>query len=146
MVLRLHSISRWCYLHKIPFAPRLIQAFLHVFFKCVLPPECSIGSGTALHHHGWCTAIDTNVEIGRACDIYNLVQIGDHDNEQTGLPARIIIGDRVSIQPGARVLCKSGTLTVGEQCTIGANSVVESDVPAHSIVMGVPARITRKES
>ena len=25
MLLRLHSIARWCYLHRVPFVPRLIR-------------------------------------------------------------------------------------------------------------------------
>lgn len=145
MLLHLHSISRWCYLHKIPLVPRLIQGVIYVFFKCFLPPECSIGPGTRLYNHGWGIGIHPNVKIGRDCNIYNLVEIAGMDNDQTGSPVRIIIGDRVNIHAGARVLCKSGTLAVGEESTIGANAAVESDVPAYSLATGVPARISRKE-
>jgi serine O-acetyltransferase len=141
MVLRLHSISRWCYLHKVPFVPRMIQLWIHLFFKCVLPPECSIGPGTRIHRHGWCVGIDPNVEIGRDCDIYNLVHISAWESPQNGPPTRIVIGDRVKICSGAKVLAQSGTLTIGEGSTIAANAAVLSDVPAHALVSGVPARI-----
>ena len=73
MLLRLHSISRSCYLHGIPVIPRFIEAVTRVLFKCLLPPECSIGPGTRLHHHGWAIGIDPDVKIGRECNIYNLV-------------------------------------------------------------------------
>jgi serine O-acetyltransferase len=140
MLLRLHSISRWCYLHKIPVIPRVIQGVIQLFFKCILPPECSIGPGTQLHRYGWCIGLHPNVEIGRDCNVHNLVEITGCDTQQTGSPVRIIIGDRVKIHSGAKVLCKSGTLTIGEGSTIGANAAVESDVPAYSLVTGVPAR------
>jgi serine O-acetyltransferase len=55
-------------------------------------------------------------------------------------PVAIVIGDRVSILPGAKILCKSGTLTIGDDSIIGANTVVLSDVPPNSLVMGIPGR------
>jgi serine O-acetyltransferase len=118
----------------------MIQVVIQLFFKCILPPECSIGPGTRLHHHGWCIGLHPNVEIGRDCNIHNLVEITSCEGQQTGSPVRIIIGDRVKIYAGAKVLCKSGTLTVGEGSTIGANAAVESNVPAYSLATGVPAR------
>lgn len=146
MPLRLHAISRWCYLHKISLIPRVIQAAIHLLFKCILPPECSIGAGTRLYHHGWCIGLHPNVEIGRDCNIHSLVEITSCDSQQTGSPVRIVIRDRVNIYAGAKVLCDSGTLTVGEGSIIGHNAVVESDVPPGSLVTGVPARCSRLNS
>jgi acetyltransferase-like isoleucine patch superfamily enzyme len=40
------------------------------------------------------------------------------------------------------VVVTSG-VTIGERCVIGANSVVTSDIPAHSVAAGVPARVLR---
>jgi serine O-acetyltransferase len=48
-----------------------------------------------------------------------------------------IIGDRVDVGAGACVL---GSVTVGHDAVIGANSVVVRDVPPHAVVLGVPAR------
>ena len=145
MLLRLHSIARWCYLHKIPFVPRVIKGLIFLLFSCILPPECSIGSGTRLWHHGWCIGILPSAEIGRNCNIYNQVEIAGGDDDQTGPPVRIIIGDRVNICTGAKVLCKSGTLTIGEGSTVAANAVVLSDVPPYSLAVGVPARCIPKK-
>jgi serine O-acetyltransferase len=47
------------------------------------------------------------------------------------------IGNRVEIGAGACIL---GAVTVGDDSVIGPNSVVLRDVPAGSVVMGVPAR------
>jgi serine O-acetyltransferase len=51
------------------------------------------------------------------------------------------IGHRVDIGCGACIL---GGVTVGDDCTIGANAVVTVDVPPHSMAFGIPARITRR--
>ena len=44
----------------------------------------------------------------------------------------------VVIGAGAKIL---GNITIGEHVRIGAGSVVIDDVPEHSTVVGVPARI-----
>jgi serine O-acetyltransferase len=54
-----------------------------------------------------------------------------------------IIGNRVDIGCGACIL---GGVTVGDDCTIGANAVVTTDIPPHSMAVGIPARIIRKPS
>jgi serine O-acetyltransferase len=146
MLLRLHSIARWCYLHHVPFAPRLIKSALYVFFNCILPPECLVGSQTRFHHHGWCVLVHPSVEIGEGCNIYNQVVIGGGHDGPDGPPIRIIIGNNVNISAGAKVLCKSGTLTIGDGSTIGANAVVLSDVPPNSLAVGMPARCIPKRS
>jgi serine O-acetyltransferase len=48
------------------------------------------------------------------------------------------IGDRVDIGCG---VCILGGVTVGDDCTIGANAVVTVDVPPDSMAFGVPARV-----
>lgn len=51
-----------------------------------------------------------------------------------------MIGDNVTIFAGAKVI---GNIRIGNNVTVGANSVVTSDVPDNAIVAGVPARILR---
>jgi len=48
------------------------------------------------------------------------------------------IGDRVYFGVGAKIL---GNVHVGDGAVIGANAVVIHDVPAHSVVGGVLARV-----
>jgi acetyltransferase-like isoleucine patch superfamily enzyme len=45
------------------------------------------------------------------------------------------IGANATILPGVRL---------GEGCVIGAGAVVTGDVPARSVALGVPARVTRE--
>lgn len=58
-----------------------------------------------------------------------------------GIPT---IGNNVTIFAGAKVF---GKITIGDDVVIGANAVVTKDIPSHSMVAGVPAKIikTRKE-
>ena len=51
------------------------------------------------------------------------------------------IEDRVSIGSGAIIM---GGVRIGEGAMIGAGAVVTRDVPANTVVAGVPARIMRK--
>ena len=52
-----------------------------------------------------------------------------------------IMGDRVYIGGGAKIL---SNVHVGDGAVIGANAVVIHDVPAHSVVGGVPARVIKE--
>lgn len=45
---------------------------------------------------------------------------------------------------GACIVCTSGTLVVGRNSVVGANSVVTRSVPPYSVVAGNPAKIIRR--
>lgn len=139
MLLRLHSMARWCHLNHIPVIPQVVKVILYICFNCILPAETSVGAGTTLHHHGWCILIHPSVEIGSGCNLYNQVVIGGGHDGPDGPPIRIVIEDNVNIGTGAKVLCKSGTLRIGQGSTVAANAVVLSDVPPNSVAVGAPA-------
>ncbi|WP_279187282.1 serine O-acetyltransferase [Bacteroides acidifaciens] len=52
-----------------------------------------------------------------------------------------VLGDNVTVTCGAKIL---GGVKVEDNVVIGANAVVVKDVPANTIVAGVPAYIIRK--
>lgn len=60
--------------------------------------------------------------------------LGDKDTPKFGLPT---IEDNVTIYTGAVVV---GNITLHEWCVIGANSFVNMDVEAYSVVAGLPAK------
>jgi serine O-acetyltransferase len=120
---------------NVPLIPTLIQRFIRVIFSCEIPSTVSIGSGTKFVHNGLGVVVHSNAKIGSNCRIYQNVTIGGRHNR--GCP---VIGDNVFIGAGACVL---GGVTIGDGAMIGANAVVITDVPAKTVVGGVPADVLR---
>jgi serine O-acetyltransferase len=50
------------------------------------------------------------------------------------------IGDGVTISAGAKVF---GGISIGRQAVIGANAVVNEDIPDFAVAVGVPARVVK---
>jgi acetyltransferase-like isoleucine patch superfamily enzyme len=117
--------------------------FSGVRLECWRGAFISIGDGTYLNR-GTEIVAGRSVTIGRDCKIARDVIIMDTDQHGMGdndppiAPVRI--GDRVWI--GARAIILKG-VSVGDDSVIGAGSVVTRDVPALSVVAGVPARLLR---
>jgi serine O-acetyltransferase len=53
---------------------------------------------------------------------------------------RIVIEDDVILAPGAKVLCKEGTLRVRRGTVVGANAVLLQSTGENEIWAGMPAR------
>jgi serine O-acetyltransferase len=109
--------------------------------RCLAPPMQSIylptpdiGPGLFLHH-GFATIVSAR-RVGANCSINQQVTIG---SDASGNPE---IGDNVHVHCGAKVL---GRITVGDNVVIGANAVVVKNVPPNCTVVGVPARIVRRD-
>ena len=86
------------------------------------------------------------IEIGKGCFIGRDVVIRSYDaheikKEGYQVSAPIVIGDHVWIGQGATIL---KGVTVGEGGVIAAGAIVTKDVPAHSIVAGVPAKVVEE--
>ncbi|MGO4680971.1 acyltransferase [Microbacterium sp. 2MCAF23] len=77
-------------------------------------------------------AVLTNDEFPRAVNLDGSLKSGD-DWHAVG----VVIGDGASI--GARAVCIA-PLTIGAWALIAAGAVVTKDVPAHALMVGVPAR------
>lgn len=96
----------------------------------MLGAHTDIGAYTLLvAKHG--IEIAENVQIGSHCAIYSFSTIDDTQGKVT-LKKNCRIGTHSSIMPG---------VTVGENAIVGAYSFVTKDVPPHSTVVGVPARL-----
>ncbi len=92
-----------------------------------------IGAGLFIEH-GFSTIIACN-HIGENCWINQQVTIGYSDTVHCPY-----IGNNVQIKAGAKII---GNVRIGNDVIIGANAVVVKDVPSHSIVVGVPAKIIK---
>lgn len=129
-----------------------------VWFFCHLQKGCRIGKNCSL---GQNVNISNNVKIGNGVKIQNNVAVYEgveieddvfcgpscvftndltprakypkgHENYK-----KTLIKRGASIGANATVVCGH---TVGEWALIGAGAVVSSDVPAHALMLGVPAR------
>jgi serine O-acetyltransferase len=99
-----------------------------------IPFETQIGSGFYIGHFGG-IFISSLCVIGRDVNISQDVTIGR--TVRNGIPGSALIGDRVYIGPGAKVV---GAVRIGDDVAIGANCVVTRDAIDSSIVAGVPGR------
>lgn len=98
----------------------------------------TIGPGFRIYHTGGFIHIGPKVKIGKNCTILPGVVFGNKsESEDEGLAK---VGDNCYIGIGAKIL---GSVTIGNNVVIGANSVVTKDIPDNAIVAGIPAKIIK---
>jgi serine O-acetyltransferase len=125
-------LARW----RVPWASRITRKLGLVLFSAYLPSEAEIGEDTVLGYGGIGVFVHPRARIGRRCHLSHFVSIGGMGGQE-GVPT---LGDYVRVGTGARIL---GPVHIGDFATVGANSVVVRDVPAGTVVFGVPARVVK---
>lgn len=132
----LYRIARWLHVRGLNGLAKLttwINFYLHgteISSRCEIGPYFFMphASGTVIGAH----------RIGSHAVIYHQVTLGARLIE-FGDEGRPSLGDRVVVGSGAKVL---GELSIGDDCRIGANSLVLESMPAKSKALGVPATIS----
>ena len=83
-----------------------------------------------------------DVKIGPQCGFYTALHPLDAELRATGAETAkpIHIGNNVWFGGGVRVL---PGVTIGDNCVIGAGSVVTHDIPANSLAFGNPCKVVR---
>lgn len=131
-----YRVARYLHQRGVPFLPRLIDYFNRFVFACWLPHTASIGSRLVLGYGGLGVVIHGSTVIGDDVQIDQGVTIGGNATAY-GAPT---LEDGIYVGAGAKIL---GPITIGHDSVIGANAVVVKDVPANSLVVGVPGRVVR---
>lgn len=103
-------------------------------------PGATIGKGLFIDHGNGVVIGETAI-IGDNVTLYQGVTLGGTGKEKG--KRHPTIGNNVMISAGAKVL---GSFTIGENSKIGAGSVVLSEVPPNSTVVGVPGRIVKRDN
>ncbi len=149
-----------CYVHESSFIDDDVQIgngtkiwhFCHVQSGARIGENCSLGQNVNISNH---------VTIGNGCKIQNNVSIYEgvelEDDVFCG-PSCVFTNDltprakypkghanykRTWIREGASIGANATVVcghTIGKYAMIGAGAVVASDVPAHALMLGVPAK------
>jgi serine O-acetyltransferase len=129
--------SRAAMLAGIPVVPKMLTYLNLVLFGLEVTPRCEIGPGIFFAHPVGCVIgawrIGSNVTVFQGVGLGALYPDMSFDKA-----LRCEIGDNVFLGAGCKVL---GPYNIGNNVTVGANSVVMSSVAPNQTVFGVPARV-----
>ena len=123
----------------VPVLPRVVSLITRSATGIEIHPAADIGEAFFIDH-GSGVVIGETASIGDNVTLYQGVTLGG-----TGFATgkrHPTVGDNVTIGSGAKLL---GPIVVGSGAKIGANSVVITDVPANSTVVGNPGHPVRVE-
>ncbi|MBC7959956.1 MAG: serine O-acetyltransferase, partial [Vallitaleaceae bacterium] len=130
-------IAHWLFIRKKYFLARWVSQKAARRTGIEIHPGATIGKGLFIDHgHG--VVIGETCEIGDNVTIYQGVTLGGTGKEVG--KRHPTIGNNVMISAGAKVL---GSITIGDDCKIGAGSVVLVDIPPYATVVGIPGRIVK---
>ena len=137
--------------------PLFRRAFLKIN-KVKFGKYCFFGHGFHLYKSDANLIIGDRACFGENCGLYvhGHIEIGEDFLAAPGLMinsgshnietleptyGKIIIGDRVWC--GVNVTVVAGA-NIGDDCVIGANSLIRSNIPPCSLAVGIPARIIKR--
>lgn len=103
-------------------------------------PGATIGKGLFIDHGNGVIIGETAI-VGDNVTLYQGVTLGGTGKEHG--KRHPTVGNNVMISAGAKVL---GSFTIGDNSKIGAGSVVLSEVPPNSTVVGVPGRVVKRNN
>ena len=121
-----------------------VGAFVEIQKSATIGKNCKISSHTFICEG---VHIEDNVFVGHNVTFINdkyprsTAEDGSLQTESDWKVIETYIKKGASIGSSSTIL---GGVTVGENAIIGAGAVVTKDVPANSIVAGVPAKIIKK--
>ena len=141
----------------------IIAKPIRKFVAQVIAPNCPFNSLRILLYRMCGFKIGKNTFIGMRCYLddrhYDLLTIGNNCTISYGVyfachgktqgPHRITIKDGVYIGMAARVILGKSeghpdiNVTINENSYVGACTLVNKDVPARAVVVGIPCRVIR---
>ena len=129
-----HRIAHWLWKQGRTMLAQHIQSHVSQRFGVDIHPAARLGQGVFIDHATGVVIGQTAV-VGDGVVMLHGVTLGSNGKENGDRHPKV--GAGVFIGAGAELL---GNIRIGEGARIGAGSVVLSDVPAETTVVGVPAR------
>lgn len=129
-----HRLYKW----HLKLIARMISYLTRIITGIEIHPAARIGRRFFIDH-GEGVVIGETTIIGDDVLLYQQVTLGG--TGQDSGKRHPTIGNHVIVGAGAKVL---GGIIIADHVRIGAGSVVISDVPSHSTVVGVPGRIVQR--
>lgn len=114
--------------------------------SAILSNSVTIGEGTCFMAN---STVNADTKIGKQCIVNTSASI-DHDCEigdyvhvspNASLAGNVSVGELSHIGIGASII---QGINIGKNVMIGAGSVIINNIPDHSIVIGVPGKIIKK--
>jgi serine O-acetyltransferase len=138
--LQTQRVSHWLWSHGRESLALFFQNRMSTEFGVDIHPAARMGRGIMLDHATGLVIGETAV-VGNNVSILQSVTLGGTGKDEKDRHPKI--GDGVLISAGAKIL---GNICVGEGAKVGAGSVVLENVPAHTTVAGVPAKVVGRPS
>ena len=131
----IHRVSHWLWSHGLRLLARVLSQVARFYTGVDIHPGALIGERLFIDHATGVVIGETAI-VGSDVTMYQGVTLGGtgkgHGKRHPTICDRVFIGNNANML---------GNLTVGENSRVGAGSVVLSDVPPNSTVVGVPAHI-----
>ncbi|HEY0829072.1 MAG TPA: serine O-acetyltransferase [Bacilli bacterium] len=134
-----HRIAHWFYKAEWFTLARTLSQTSRFITGIEIHPGAVIGRRFFIDH-GMGVVIGETCEIGDDVVLYHGSTLGGTGKEKG--KRHPTIGNKVVIGAGAKVL---GSIKVGDNSIIGANSVVLQEVPPFCTVVGIPGRVVRRD-
>jgi serine O-acetyltransferase len=135
----LHHIAHWFWVRHAMLLARIISQFSRLVTHIEIHPGATIGRRFFIDHGDGVVIGETSV-IGDDVLMYHQVTLGGTSLDK--LKRHPTLGNGVLVGMGAKIL---GNIVIGDHCRIGANAVVNKDIPPNCTVVGIPGRIVRRD-
>lgn len=134
-VLWFYRVNHWLWNHRFRLLARWLSQVARLLTAIEIHPGAQIGRRLFIDHGMGVVVGETSI-IGDDVTLYQGVTLGGTGKERG--KRHPTIGNGVVVGAGAKIL---GNIRIGDDCRVGAGSVVLRDVPDHSTIVGVPGHI-----
>lgn len=133
--LQSYRVSHWLWQHERRSLALFFQNRISGEFGVDIHPAAKVGRGVMMDHATG-IVIGETAEVGNNVSLMQSVTLGGTGKEHGDRHPKV--ADGVLISAGAKIL---GNIRIGEGSHVVAGSVVLKEVPPHSLVAGVPAKV-----